>query len=165
MPRLPTKIALACAAASTLLAGCVSGPAPANRVSSVYAPGQVAWDGSDQPQGDWVETAPVARGAPTCEWAVPRELDTYTRVAPASFLDRTAPIGPGDRLEVSVLGDEGRLSGTYVIDSDGTLALRGLAPVDAAGATTTALAQILRDQLVREGMVRPLNNAVRVSLR
>lgn len=164
MPRLPSKIALACAAASTFLAGCVAGPAPANRITSVYAPGQVAWDGSDQPQGDWVQAAPVARGAPTCEWAVPRELDTYNRIAPASFLDRTAPLGPGDRLEVNVLGDEGRLSGTYVIDSDGTLALRGMAPVDAAGATTAALAQALRIQLVSQGMVRPLANAVRVSL-
>jgi len=164
MPRLPSKIALTCAAASTLLAGCVSGPAPSNQMSAIYAPGQVAWNGSEQPQGDWIKTAPVARGAPTCEWAVPRELDTYQRVAPASFLDRTAPLGPGDRLEVSVLGDEGRLNGTYVIDSDGTLALRGLAPVRAAGATTGALTQTLRGQLVAAGMVRTLRNAVRVSL-
>lgn len=164
MPRLPARIALACATASTLLAGCVAGPAPVNNLSSVYAPGQIAWDGSDQPQGDWVTSAPVARGAPSCEWSVPRELDTYQRVAPALFLDRTAPIGPGDRLEVNVLGDEGDLSGTYVIGSDGTLSLRGLEPVEAAGATPSALAQTLKAQLVSTGLVRPLRNAVQVSL-
>lgn len=164
MPRLPTKLALACATGSTLLAGCVSGPAPSNPMSAVYAPGQVAWNGSQHPQGDWIKTAPVARGAPTCEWAVPRELDTYRRVAPASFLDRTAPLGPGDRVEVTVLGDEGRLSGTYVIESDGSLALRGLAPIAAAGSTTAALTLTLRNQLVTADMVRPLRNAVRVAL-
>lgn len=164
MTRMPTKLALASAAASTLLAGCVAGPAPSNQMSAVYAPGQVAWNGSQQPQGDWIKTAPVARGAPTCEWAVPRELDTYRRVAPASFLDRTAPLGPGDRLEVTVLGDEGRISGNYVIDSDGTLALRGLPPVTAAGTTTTEFTKTLRNQLVTAGMVRPLKNAVRVAL-
>ncbi|MEO0698740.1 MAG: polysaccharide biosynthesis/export family protein, partial [Pseudomonadota bacterium] len=164
MIRLPMKIALACASASTLLAGCVAGPAPSNQMSAVYAPGQVAWNGSHQPQGDWIKTAPVARGAPTCEWAVPRELDTYRRVAPASFLERTAPLGPGDRLEVSVLGDEGRLSGTYVIDSDGTLALRGLPPLAAAGTTTAEFTQTLRNQLLNADMVRPLHSAVRVAL-
>lgn len=164
MPRLTSKIALACAAASTLLAGCVAGPAPANQISSVYAPGQVAWNGSHQPQGDWIQTAPVARGAPTCEWAIPRELDNYQRVAPADFLDRNAPLGPGDRLEVSVLGDVDRITGTYVIDSDGTIALRGLPPVKAAGSTTGSLTQALRNQLVNAGMVRPLRSAVRVAL-
>ena len=164
MPRLTSKLALSCAAASLLLSGCVSGPAPSNPLSAVYAPGQVAWNGSHQPQGDWIQTAPVARGAPTCEWAVPRELDTFQRVSPASFLDRNAPLGPGDRLEVSILGDADRITGTYVIDSDGTLALRGLPPVEAAGTTIAALTQTLRNQLVNAGMVRPLSNAVRVAM-
>ena len=94
------KSALLCAAIGSLLAGCVAGPAPSNLANSVYAPGQVAWNGSHQPQGDWITEAPVARGAPSCEWIVPRELDIYRRVAPAMFLNRTAPLGPGDRLEV-----------------------------------------------------------------
>ena len=49
-------------------------------------------------------------------------------------------------------------------DSDGTIALRGLPPVDASGMTTGALMQSLRDQLIGAGMVRPLSNAVRVAL-
>ncbi len=164
MPRSTASIAFLCSAACALLSGCVAGPAPANLASAVYAPGQVAWDGSEQPQGDWIEQAPVARGAPTCEWKAPRELDTYRRVAPANFLDRTAPLGPGDRLEITVLGDEDRLTGTYVIESDGTLALRGQAPVQAGGTTISALTQVLRRQLVSQNIVRPLQNAIRVAL-
>ncbi len=149
---------------TALIAGCTAGPAPSNLTTSVYAPGQVAWNGSNQPQGDWITQAPVARGAPTCDWRVPRELDTYTRVAPASFLDRTAPLASGDRLEITVLGDPDRLTGTYVIDSDGSLAIRGMPPVDAAGTSIAHLTQRLRTQLIGAGLVRPLHNAVRVAL-
>ena len=149
---------------TALIAGCTAGPAPSNLTTSVYAPGQVAWNGSNHPQGDWITQAPVAHGAPTCDWKVPRELDTYTRVAPASFLDRTAPLASGDRLEITVLGDPDRLTGTYVIDSDGSLAIRGMPPVDAAGTSIAQLTQRLRTQLIGAGLVRPLRNAVRVAL-
>lgn len=148
---------------TALVGGCVAGPAPSNSRSAVYAPGQLAWAGSGQPEGDWIEEAPVARGAPTCEWSVPRELDTLQRVSPANFLDRTAPLGAGDRLDISILGDE-RISGTYVIDSDGTIALRGLAPVSAAGSSIESLTATLRDQLIASGIVQPLRNAVRIAL-
>lgn len=164
MPRLTRNFALACASVSVALSGCVSGPAPANVASSVYGPGQVAWDGSEQPQGDWIERAPVARGVPTCDWKVPRELDTLQRVHPATFLDRTAPLGAGDRLEVKIMGDDDLISGTYVIASDGTLALRGQSPIEAAGKSVTDLTLALRSQLVSRNIVRPLKNAVRVAL-
>ena len=164
MPRSINKTALACAAGAVLVSGCVAGPAPENLGSSVYAPGQMAWAGSEQPQGDWISDAPVARGAPTCSWDVPRELDTYRRVSPAAFLDRTAPLGTGDRLEITVLGDEDRLTGTYVIESDGTIALRGQMPVQASGLSIQDLTTSLHTQLVNANLVRPLQNAVRVSL-
>ncbi len=147
-----------------LLSGCVAGPAPANIASAAYAPGQIAWVGSQQPQGDWIAQAPVARGAPTCDWKVPRELDAYRRTSPAGFLDRTAPLGPGDRLEIAILGDEDNLTGTYVIESDGTLALRGQEPIKAAGSTPALVAHALRDQLLSQSIVRPLKNSVRVAL-
>ena len=164
MPFSIVRKAMAGAATLALLSGCVAGPAPANLASSVYAPGQVAWQGSEQPQGDWISDAPVARGAPTCSWQVPRELDTYRRVSPASFLDRTAPLGAGDRLEITILGDEGKLNGTYVIDSDGTLAVRGQRPIQASGLSIPDLTASLRQQLVEANVVRPLQNAVRVAL-
>lgn len=149
---------------ASLVAGCVAGPAPSNQLSSVYAPGQMAYENSGQPQGDWIAEAPAGRGAPTCDWSVPRELDTLQRVAPASFLNRTAPLGAGDRLEITVLGDNDRISGTYVIDSDGSLALRGMPPVQAANSSIEQLSDILRSQLVAANVVRPLRNAVRVAL-
>lgn len=155
---------LMAAMSAMLVAGCVAGPAPSNRASAVYAPGQVAHGESRHPQGDWINDAPVGRGAPTCDWTVPRELDNLQRTSPASFLDRTAPLGAGDRLEVSILGDDDRISGTYVIESDGSLALRGLTPVQAANTSILDLTDILRLQLVSSGIVRPLRNAVRVAL-
>ncbi|NNK45839.1 MAG: polysaccharide biosynthesis protein [Altererythrobacter sp.] len=164
MSRPIVSIALACASLSLALTACVAGPAPANLVTSVYAPGQVAWEGSKQQQGDWIAQAPVGRGAPTCSWEVPRELDTYQRVSPTAFLNRTAPLGAGDRLEIMVLGDEDRLTGTYVIESDGSLALRGQEPVRASGLTIAALTEELRNQLIAQDIVRPLQNAVRVAL-
>lgn len=164
MSRPIASIALACASLNLALTACVAGPAPANLETSVYAPGQVAWEGSKQPQGDWIAQAPVGRGAPTCSWEVPRELDTYQRVSPATFLNRTAPLGAGDRLEITVLGDEDRLTGTYVIESDGSLALRGQEPVQASGLNIAALTKELRNQLIAQSIVRPLQNAVRVAL-
>ncbi|MEP5937548.1 MAG: polysaccharide biosynthesis/export family protein [Erythrobacter sp.] len=155
---------LALAMSANLVAGCVAGPAPANNVSSVYAPSQVSYEGSRDPQSDWIGKAAVARSAPTCDWTAPRELNTLTRVSPAAFLDRTAPLGAGDRLEITVLGDDGRLTGTYVIDSDGSLALRGLPPVQAANSSIGELTESLRSQLVTANIVRPLRNAVRVAL-
>lgn len=164
MPLTIVQKAMAGVASLALLSGCVAGPAPANLASSAYAPGQVAWQGSEQPQGDWITDAPVARGAPTCSWQAPPELDTYNRVSPASFLDRTAPLGAGDRLEITILGDEDRLTGTYVIESDGTLAVRGQRPLNASGLSIPDLTASLRRQLVEADIVRPLQNAVRIAL-
>jgi len=164
MPLTIVRKAMAGAASFALLSGCVAGPAPANLASSAYAPGQVAWQGSEQPQGDWITDAPVARSAPTCSWQAPRELDTYARVSPVNFLDRTAPLGAGDRLEITILGDEDRLTGTYVIESDGTLAVRGQRPIQASGLSIPDLTASLRQQLVEANIVRPLQSAVRVAL-
>ncbi|RGP39808.1 hypothetical protein BPTFM16_00083 [Altererythrobacter insulae] len=164
MSRSIASVVLACASLNLALTGCVAGPAPANLETSVYAPSQVAWEGSKQPQGDWIANAPVGRGAPTCSWEVPRELDNYQRVSPAAFLNRTAPLGAGDRLEIKVLGDEDRLTGTYVVESDGSLALRGQEAVQASGQTIAALAEELRNELIAQNIVRPLQNAVRISL-
>ena len=63
-----------------------------------------------------------------------------------------------------MLGDPDRLTGTYVIDSAGSLAIRGMPPVDAAGTSIAQLTQRLRTQLIGAGLVSPLRNAVRVAL-
>ena len=88
------------------LGACVSGPAPANISGSAWLPGQDLARNSGPPEGDWVMAAPDARGAPTCDWRAPRELDTLRRARPEEFLARTSPLSPGDRLTLSLLGDE-----------------------------------------------------------
>ena len=108
--------------------------------------------------------SPAARGAPTCDWRAPRELDTLRRARPEEFLARTSPLSPGDRLTLSVLGDQGELGGTYVIDSNGTILVPGHQPVMLAGRSVSEAEQAIRAELVRSGVVRPLRNAVSLSL-
>ncbi len=145
-------------------AGCVSGPAPSNLLTSVYAPQQMTGARVGHPEGDWITAAPVSRGAPTCDWQVPRELDTYRRASISEFASQTAPLAPGDRLSIRVLGDSDSLSGTYVVDSDGSVRLRGIAPTRAGGGSFEDLQEALRVRLVGAGIVKPLRNAVSVSL-
>lgn len=147
-----------------LLSACVSGPAPANHQAALYAPQQLAGSRSGQPEGDWIAATPVARGAPACDWTVPRELDTYRRARIDEFASRSAPLAPGDRLSIRVLGDSDDLSGTYVVDTDGAVRLRGIAPSRAGGGTLSDLERTLRQKLVEAGIVRPLRNSVTVSL-
>jgi hypothetical protein len=42
-------------------------------------------------------------------------------------------MGPGDRLRIMLTGDEGSVSGTYVVARDGTISLPGLPAVHVAG--------------------------------
>ncbi|MBY6127763.1 polysaccharide biosynthesis/export family protein [Qipengyuania aquimaris] len=147
-----------------MLAGCVSGPAPNNLLTSIYAPQQMTGEQDGHPEGDWITAAPVSRGAPTCDWQVPRELDTYRRAPISEFASQTAPLAPGDRLSIRVLGDSDSLSGTYVVDSDGSVRLRGIAPTRAGGGSLEDLQEALRVRLVGAGIVKPLRNAVSVSL-
>lgn len=146
------------------LGACVSGPAPANISGSAWLPGQDLGRTSGHPEGDWVMAAPAARGAPTCDWRAPRELDTLRRARPEEFLARTSPLSPGDRLTLSLLGDEGELGGTYVIESNGTIVVPGHQPLMLAGRSITEAEQTIRAELVRSGVVRPLRNAVSLSL-
>ena len=164
MPNSVNKSLLTAACASVFLAGCVSGPAPSNSAQAIYSPGQVSLAKSGQPEGDWIANTPVARGAPTCDWKVPRELDSLSKVAVSSLIDRTAPLAPGDRLDISVLGDTDRLTGIYVIESDGTVTIDGLPPIMIGGLSPQAATEALRAQLVAARLVRPLRNAVRVGL-
>lgn len=147
-----------------LLAGCVSGPAPANVQSALYAPEQLSGPASGQPEGDWIAATPVARGAPACDWTIPRELDTHRRAPVEEFASQRAPLAPGDRLSIRILGDNDRISGTYAVDTDGAVRLRGISPTRAGGGTLSDLEAALRQILVEAGVVRPLRNAVTVSL-
>ena len=149
---------------SSVLAACVSGPAPANYQAALYAPQQSADRAGPHPRGDWIAQTPVARSAPTCDWAVPRELDSYRRARIEEFADAVSPVSPGDRLSIRILGDSDDLTGTYVVGTDGTVALRGITPTRAGGGSLSQFEAALRTRLVDAGVVRPLRNAVTVSL-
>ncbi|MXP10403.1 polysaccharide biosynthesis/export family protein [Pseudoblastomonas halimionae] len=146
------------------LGACVSGPAPSNISGSAWLPGQDLATGSGHPEGDWVMATPAARGAPTCDWRAPRELSNLRRARPEEFLARTSPLSQGDRLSLRLLGDEDELGGTYVIESNGTIVVPGHQPLMLAGRSVSEAEQAIRAELVRSGVVRPLRNAVSLSL-
>lgn len=164
MSKSMTRNAVALLALGSVAAGCVSGPAPANYQAARYAPQHYATAGDRQPQGEWIETAPAHPGAATCHAQSPQELSQYRRAALTEFASVDAPLAPGDRLSIRVLGDSDRLSGTYVVGNDGTVRLRGMPPTRAGGGSIAAFEQALRTRLVGAGVVRPLRNAVAVSL-
>jgi len=161
---IPTRASSSLLCLAALLAGCVSGPAPVNHRSAVYAAEQIASSGSGHPSGKWADDTPLASSASVCNSQTPRELETYRHARIDEFAAQTAPLAPGDRLSVRILGDADRLSGTYVVDTDGTVRLRGISPTRAGGGSLDALATSLREKLVAEGIVKPLRNAVNVAL-
>ena len=146
------------------LGACATGPAPANIAGASWLPGQNLTSGSGHPEGDWVIASPVATGAPTCDWRAPRELDNLRRARPEEFLDRTSPLSPGDRLTLRLLGDEDVLGGTYVVESDGTILVPGHGPLIVAGLSVPEAEKTIRSVLVETKVVRPLRNAVALSL-
>ncbi|MFK4003475.1 polysaccharide biosynthesis/export family protein [Qipengyuania sp. NPDC077563] len=158
-PYPPIVLALA-----FLASACVSGPAPSNHRASLYAPHQTAGSRTGHPEGAWIASTPTGRGAPTCEWAVPRELETYQRANVGEFASQTPPLAPGDRLSIRVLGDRDGLTGTYVVDSDGSVRLRGVPPTRAGGGSLLDLETALRARLLEAGVIKPLRNAVTISL-
>ncbi|WP_279351947.1 polysaccharide biosynthesis/export family protein [Erythrobacter litoralis] len=95
---------------------------------------------------------------------MPRELDHYRRVRIEEFVAHTPPLSAGDRLAIRVMGDPDGLSGTYVIDSDGTIDVPGIDRVHAGGTSLAVLESALRNRLVAAELVRPLRNSVSVSL-
>lgn len=146
-----------------LATACVSGPAPANHSAALYAPEQDA-SRSGHPQGDWDALTAHASKVPACTSQIPRELANYRRASPGDFLATHTPLAPGDRLAIRVLGDSDRLTGTYVVGTDGAVRLRGVPHTRAGGGTLEQFETALRTNLVASGVVRPLRNAVSVSL-
>nr|WP_279614700.1 polysaccharide biosynthesis/export family protein [Sphingomicrobium astaxanthinifaciens] len=83
----------------------------------------------------------------------------------AAFTAAPAPLSPGDRLHIALLGDVDALTGTYVVGSDGTVTLPGLAPQPAAGLSPARFERALEARLVADRIVRPVARAVTVSRR
>lgn len=150
----------ALALAASLLGGCVSGPAPANLSSAQWAPGQV--DTSDKhPDGDWFGArSPTTAGCASSSGQRPYGQE----VSLADLGEADHLLAAGDRLLIEVLGDPDGLSGTYAIDANGTVSLGTIRPVRAVGMQPARFERELRAELVSQGLVRPLRNAVRVRL-
>ena len=140
----------------TLLAGCVSGPAPSNYGSARWAPGQ--HDESDRhPEGNWVKHE------------ASRDLRCDARKLPSTPIGDSPPLrghvlASGDRLHVAILGDPEMMSGMHVVEADGFLSLTGNLRVRAADTDIGTFQDNLRAALLAAGYVRPLMNAVRVTL-
>lgn len=126
------------------LGGCVAGHAPANYEGA-------AW----MPQQRYDEAPGPCAHAPTVLPAIP----TGQLVAPVGHV-----LAPGDRLAINVIGDTQRISGTYVIGSDGKLAIADIGALDGAGLAATELEDRLRQLLVDRQLVQPLRNAVRINV-
>ncbi|QYJ06870.1 polysaccharide biosynthesis/export family protein [Qipengyuania flava] len=164
MPTSTTRSLIGFTALASLLGGCVAGPAPANHRAALYAPQQFAADKGGHPEGEW-EGMPVStRVVESCRSQVPGDIAGLRRASRAEFATVNAPLAPGDRLSINVLGDVDRLTGTYVVESDGTVRLRGIAPSRAGGLPIEVVEAALRSRLVESGMVKPLRNAVSISL-
>lgn len=134
-----------------LATACVSGPAPANHSAALYAPEQDA-SRSGHPQGDWDALTAHASKVPACTSQIPRELANYRRASPGDFLATHTPLAPGDRLAIRVLGDSDRLTGTYVVGTDGAVRLRGVPHTRAGGGTLEQFETALRTNLVASGV-------------
>jgi protein involved in polysaccharide export with SLBB domain len=155
---------LGLAGLAALLGGCVAGPAPANYSSAAYASQQLAGGATRQPQGDWLADPKMGQAAGGCISETPGEIRSLRRAEAGEYSAQLAPLAPGDRLSIRILGDSDNLSGTYVLDTDGTVRLHGLTAVRAEGLSLMDFEADLREMVVAAGMVRPLRNAVTVSL-
>lgn len=151
-------------AMGNVLAGCVAGPAPDNRRTALYAPQQIGADRGGHPEGGWIGAAATGANNPVCRSQIPRELERYRQASIDDFASVNSPLAPGDRLAIRILGDSDRLSGTYVVGTDGTVSLRGSSPSRAGGGSLADFETRLRESLLAAGIVKPLRNAVTVSL-
>ena len=160
---MQSRLTLSLALVGTLLAGCVSGPAPDNFRSAQWAPGQI--DRSDEhPDGDWLHSdqhssTPAANCTILGGQYPQGQQVSLSELGPANHV-----LAAGDRVHINILGDPDGLSGTYTIDPNGTVSLGTVAPAQAVGMQPADFERALRQQLIATGLVRPLRNAVRVRL-
>ena len=153
MPTSLQRVFLCVSASAIGLTGCVAGPAPSNYRSAFYAPYQI----DDQ-------SSEAAQMAARCEHQFPAELENYRQAQLEEIKSQSVPLASGDRLSINILGDSDDLSGTYVVDTDGSVRLRGIFPVPAGGGSLEDFQSALHSRLVDVGIVKPLRHAVRASL-
>lgn len=133
------------------LGGCTSLRAPENSSGPLYATQQA-------PPGS-------ALLPPVCmPSALPAEISARRFTPPDELAKGADLLAPGDRVRLTVAGDTDQLTGSYVVATDGVLALPGRVHVRAAGTTVEALEAAVLDELTARVLVRPLTNGVRLQL-
>jgi polysaccharide biosynthesis/export protein len=141
------KILFLVACSQGLLA-CTNLATPQNRPGSVYA-NQQSWN-----------NGPTE--LPQCHAATaPAELASDRYIDPAALQVSSVQLAAGDRLRLVVSGDKDLLSGTYIVEANGTLQLPQIAPVRMAGRTMDDVRQDIERQLINAMVIRPLSNGVR----
>jgi len=131
------------------LSGCATMRPPSNLAGAQYQPAQ-AVDRQDANECHAVRP-PLAGGAP---------IDASFHLA----IDTAMPLGPGDRLNLTVAGDPDFLTGTYVVSEDGTLTVEPGLSLVAGGRSVAELERAIRRELVARWLVRALPGNVRLSL-
>ncbi|GAA0283657.1 hypothetical protein GCM10009127_26360 [Alteraurantiacibacter aestuarii] len=138
------RIIVPAIASAALLAGCTTGPQPANIAGALWMPEQQA--------------SVLQSGCSQAAGMLP-DLPQMSRPDGAEPL-----LAPGDRLQLRIIGDADRISGTYVIGANGDIGLNGIGSIAAAGLSLPELERNLADELVARDIVQRLRNAVRLSL-
>ena len=131
-----------------VLAGCSSAPSPNNAQGAIWMPEQAE------------DTATLACHPETETIALPEEH----YVPMLQLKDDAHRLSPGDRLRVRVIGDDGTLSGNYVIDDTGELSIAGLDVLDVQAMTLDEVTRMVHQRLVTQGLVRNLPRVVDISL-
>jgi len=102
---------------------------------------------------------PVAVPVPAAV-ALPPPVPAAVLPGPAPGGDLPYTLDSGDRLRIIVFGQDG-LTGTYIVDATGKIAMPLIGSVSARGCTTAQLARVIADKL-RNGYVREPHVAIEV---
>ncbi len=131
-----------------LTSGCATMPQPRNLAGAQYQPTQ------------HVQAAPAADRCKAP--ALPAALGPLSAEPAETLAAYPDILGPGDRLRVDVSGDRDVLSHDYVISANGSLTINGSVTISAAGRSSAAVAQELRERLVAAGLIRDIANNLRL---
>lgn len=120
-------------------------------------------NGFDKTGGPTPSALPVAVDAPavsrSAQWS-PKVAPAYATPTASSFGLEGYQLGNGDRIQVTVFGEQA-LSGQYLVDGTGQIAMPLISQVAVGGLTTAEAQQTIAQQL-RNGYLRRPNVAVQV---
>jgi len=137
--------------AATSLSACSTMPAPTNLPGAQYQPQQQLEHGA-------------ARRGQCAEPALPEALSPLHQVDAAQFGAMPDILAPGDRLKLTVSGDAGTLTGSYVVGANGQLMVGDSLSLSVAGQSRSAVQADMRSILIRKGLIRNIAGNVRLQL-